>query len=129
LGERLVRNEEVSGSIPLSSTKSIKSFARKSGAPFPDNTIPANLIDPNAVLLMGTGVIPRPDAANNNFVVQTAFPTYVHEDVVRVDHILSSRVQLMSHSLRDTFPFHGATPATHQPSKLAPAPTPTFPRG
>ena len=31
LGERLVRNEEVSGSIPLSSTKSINNLDRKSG--------------------------------------------------------------------------------------------------
>ena len=32
LGERLVRNEEVSGSIPLSSTKEIKKITRKSGS-------------------------------------------------------------------------------------------------
>ena len=31
LGERLVRNEEVSGSIPLSSTRKINNFLQKSG--------------------------------------------------------------------------------------------------
>ena len=31
LGERLVRNEEVSGSIPLSSTNKINDLQRKSG--------------------------------------------------------------------------------------------------
>jgi Carboxypeptidase regulatory-like domain/TonB-dependent Receptor Plug Domain len=71
------------------------------GKPFPNNTIPVNLIDPNAVLFMGTGVIPHPNAANNNFVVQTAFPTYVHEDVVRIDHDINSRFQLMSHYVHD----------------------------
>ena len=32
LGERLVRNEEASGSIPLSSTNKIKLLAQKSGS-------------------------------------------------------------------------------------------------
>ncbi len=38
------------------------------GQPFPDNTIPANLLDPNAVLFMGTGAIPKPNSGTDNYV-------------------------------------------------------------
>jgi hypothetical protein len=73
------------------------------GAPFPNNTIPANLIDPNAVLFMGTGAIPKPNVANgaNQFVASVKQPTYVREDLVRIDHSINSKLQLMGHYLHD----------------------------
>lgn len=73
------------------------------GQPFPNNTIPANLIDSNAVLFMGTGAIPKPNVSDgsNNFVASVKQPTYVREDIVRVDHIINSKMQIMGHYLHD----------------------------
>ena len=74
------------------------------GQPFPNNTIPANLLDPNAVLLMGTGAIPKPNDANgsNNFVTSVKQPTDVREDLVRIDHTINNKLQLMGHYLHDS---------------------------
>jgi hypothetical protein len=71
------------------------------GAPFPNNTIPANLMDANAVLFMSTGAIPRPNSGTNEFVTSVRQPTYVREDVVRIDHTISSKLQLMGHYIHD----------------------------
>ena len=74
------------------------------GEPFPDNTIPANLIDPNAVLFMGTGAIPKPNASNgsNSFITSIRQPTNVREDLVRIDHTINSKLQLMGHYIHDS---------------------------
>ncbi|MBW4027354.1 TonB-dependent receptor [Acidipila rosea] len=73
------------------------------GQPFPNNTIPANLIDQNAVLFMGTGVIPKPNASNgtNSFITSVKQPTYVREDLVRIDHNINDKLQLMGHYIHD----------------------------
>jgi hypothetical protein len=73
------------------------------GQPFPNSTIPANLLDANAVLFMGTGAIPKPNDPNgtNNFVTSVKQPTYVREDLVRIDHTINSKLQLMGHYLHD----------------------------
>ncbi len=71
------------------------------GQPFPNNVIPANLLDPNAVLFMGTGAIPKPNSGNNEYVTSVSQPTYVREDVVRIDHAINSKLQLMGHYIHD----------------------------
>lgn len=73
------------------------------GQPFPNNTVPANLIDPNAVLFMGTGAIPKPNATNgsNSFITSLKEPTDVREDIVRIDHTISDKLQLMGHYIHD----------------------------
>ena len=74
------------------------------GQPFPGNVIPANLLDPNAVLFMGTGNIPMPNtgtAANPQYISSPKQPTYVREDVVRVDHDINSKMHLMGHWMHD----------------------------
>ena len=71
--------------------------------PFPNNTIPANLLDPNAVLFMGTGAFPKPNApdGSNIYVASISAPTYVREDLVRIDHAISSKLQLMGNYIHD----------------------------
>lgn len=70
------------------------------GQPFPTNSagayvIPANLIDPNALLLMSTGAIPAGNFNNDTQVIQSPKePTDVREDVVRIDQTFSSKLQL-----------------------------------
>jgi hypothetical protein len=74
------------------------------GGPFPGNVIPANLLDPNAVLFMGTGNIPKPNtgsATNPQYVASPKQPTYVREDVVRIDHDINSKMHLMGHWMHE----------------------------
>ena len=71
------------------------------GQPFPGNTIPANLLDPNAVLFMGTGAIPMPNSGTDNYVASPKQPTYVREDVVRIDHNISDKYHLMGSWIHD----------------------------
>jgi hypothetical protein len=74
------------------------------GNPFPGNVIPANLIDPNAALFMSTGAIPAPNAgtaANPEYVASPKQPTDVREDVVRIDHDVTSKMHLMGHWIHD----------------------------
>jgi len=74
------------------------------GQPFPGNRIPANLLDPNAVLFMQTGNIPKPNtgtADNPQYIASPKQPTYVREDVVRIDHDLNQKMHLMGHWMHD----------------------------
>jgi Carboxypeptidase regulatory-like domain len=76
------------------------------GSTFPSNgsggyTIPANMLDPNALLFMGTGAIPAPNAANNSYVASPKQPTYVREDVVRIDHNITDKYHLMGSWIHD----------------------------
>jgi hypothetical protein len=68
-------------------------------------TIPANLIDPNAVLFMGTGAIPKPNTTSSSgapqYIASPKQPTYVREDVVRIDHHFNEKYQLMGHWIHD----------------------------
>jgi hypothetical protein len=76
------------------------------GSTFPSNgtggyTIPANLLDPNALLFMGTGAIPMPNSGSDNYVASPKQPTYVREDVVRIDHNISDKYHLMGSWIHD----------------------------
>jgi hypothetical protein len=73
------------------------------GNPFPNNTIPANLIDQNAVLEVNAGTFPKPNYNNGTqYIASIPQPTNVREDVVRIDHSINSKYQLMGHYLHDT---------------------------
>src|SRR5579883_2904111 len=65
------------------------------------STIPHQLFDPNAVLFMGTGAIPRPNLGTNQWVASPKQPTDVREDVVRIDHDLTDKLHLMGHWIHD----------------------------
>jgi len=73
------------------------------GQPFPGNVIPANLIDQNAVLQLNAGTFPKPNFNNGTqFIASIPQPTNVREDIVRIDHAINSKYQLMGHYLHDT---------------------------
>ena len=67
--------------------------------------IPGDLLDTNAVLFMGTGAIPASNGTGPNgqpvVVASPKQPTYVREDVVRIDHDISSKMHLMGHWIHD----------------------------
>jgi hypothetical protein len=77
------------------------------GKPIPANpdgtiTIPANLIDQNAVLEMNANTFPKPNLGANQYISSIPQPTNVREDVVRMDHTINSKLQLMGHYLHDS---------------------------
>lgn len=78
------------------------------GQPFPTNgdgtyAIPANLIDQNAVLEINAGTFPKPNYNNGTqYIASIPQPTEVREDIVRIDHAINSKFQLMGHYLHDT---------------------------
>src|SRR5271154_547072 len=71
------------------------------GKPFPGNVIPANLLDPNAVLLLGTGAIPKPNVGTDQFISSPKQPTDVREDTVRGDHNITDKLHLMGSYIHD----------------------------
>ena len=65
--------------------------------------IPANLIDQNAVLEVNAGTFPKPNFNNGTqYIASIPQPTDVREDMVRIDHAINSKYQLMGHYLHDT---------------------------
>ncbi|ABF39450.1 hypothetical protein Acid345_0445 [Candidatus Koribacter versatilis Ellin345] len=66
------------------------------GQPFPANTIPDCLIDPNSQSLLKAGIFPLPtngvqfQGGNNS-------PTNVTEEIVRIDHQFSSKFSIFGH--------------------------------
>jgi hypothetical protein len=71
------------------------------GQPFPGNVIPANLIDPNAVLEVNAGTFPKPNYGTSQYISSIPQTTNVREDVVRIDHQINEKLQLMGHYLHD----------------------------
>jgi len=75
------------------------------GNSFPGGVIPSNLMDPNAVLFMKTGAIPVSNSTSASgspqYVASPTQPTYVREDVVRIDHDITDRMHLMGHWIHD----------------------------
>ncbi len=71
------------------------------GQPFPGNIIPANLIDQNAVLELNAGTFPKPNFGTGQYISSIPQPTNVREDVVRIDHAINSKLQLMGHLLHE----------------------------
>jgi hypothetical protein len=71
------------------------------GQPFPGNIIPTNLIDPNAVLEVNAGTFPKPNLGTSQYISSIPQPTNVREDVVRIDHSINSKLQLMGHLLHE----------------------------
>jgi hypothetical protein len=80
------------------------------GKPFPNNTIPANLIDPNVVLELNAGTFPKPNYGASQYISSIPQPTNVREDVVRIDHAINGKLQLMGHYVHD-----GVTQTTYPP--------------
>ena len=63
--------------------------------------IPAALIDQNAVLEVNAGTFPQPNFGTSQYISSVPQPTDVREDVVRIDHRISGKLQLMGHYLHD----------------------------
>jgi Carboxypeptidase regulatory-like domain len=108
LGQSLAYNVPSGNSSPIVPATSdpnklaiYKSDGLTPGQPFPGNLIPGNLIDQNAVLELNAGTFPHPNLGTNQFVSSIPQTTDVREDVVRIDHAINSKLQLMGHLLHE----------------------------
>jgi len=66
------------------------------GQPFPNNTIPASLLDPNAQALLKAGIFPAPNNGNK-FQGGANSPTNVREEIVRADHNFTDKFSIFGH--------------------------------
>lgn len=82
------------------------------GSPFPAGPttgtyrIPLAMVDQNIVRELNSGVFPKPNTTCTGtqckqFVVSVKQPEDIREDVVRIDHSINSKFQLMGHYLHD----------------------------
>ncbi len=78
------------------------------GQPFPNNTIPDCMIDPNATALLNAGgkyggIFPQPTAAGTgaNFLGGNNSPTTLTEEIARVDHTFSSKLSVFGHYVQE----------------------------
>jgi hypothetical protein len=63
--------------------------------------IPASLFDPNGVLYLNTGVIPTANQANGYNIANVVNPIDVRDDIVRIDHKITDKWQLLGHYMHD----------------------------
>jgi hypothetical protein len=80
------------------------------GAPFPGNTIPACMLDPNAQSLLKAGgkyggIFPAP-TSGSNFIGGNNLPTGVREEIVRIDENLTDKLTLYGHFVAGLQPLH-----------------------
>ena len=66
------------------------------GQPFPNNTIPSCMIDPNASTLLTAGIFPKP-TNGNKFFGSANVPTNLKEEIVRIDHNFTSKFSVFGH--------------------------------
>lgn len=77
------------------------------GQPFNKNAngsydIPSNLFDPNAVIYLNTGIVPKSNAPNDKYIGQASLPIDVRDDIVRIDHRVNDKWQILGHYLHDS---------------------------
>ncbi len=72
------------------------------GQAFPGGVIPAALFDPNAVLFLNSGILPKPTRADGKAVSEAQTPINVRDDVLRVDHKVNDKWQILGHYMHDS---------------------------
>jgi hypothetical protein len=79
----------------------LASFGLTPGQPFPNNTIPHQLFDPNAVLYLNSGIIPNPTTNDDRAIANVANPIDVRDDILRIDHKFSDKWAILGHYMHD----------------------------
>src|SRR5205814_1409484 len=70
--------------------------------PFPNNLIPGALIDPVALQYNSVGAIPKANVSGDLISVSSKQPTNVREDLLRIDHNINDKWQLLGHYIHDS---------------------------
>src|SRR5579872_3921 len=71
------------------------------GQPFPNNTIPHQLFDPNMVAYLNAGVLPKPSTATGQSVESVPAPIKIRDDVVRGDYKINDKWQVLVHYIHE----------------------------
>ena len=73
------------------------------GFPYPNQIVPASLFDADGLAYLSptSSLLPRANALGDKAVTEESTPTTVTEEVVRIDHEISSKWQLLGHFLHD----------------------------
>jgi len=81
------------------------------GSPFPNNTIPGDLLDSNALLFNATKNLPASTNADGSYIPSGGhLPVTVREDLFRIDHNFNDQWQLFGHYIHDAMDTVEATP-------------------
>ena len=73
------------------------------GDPFPNNTIPAALFDPNAVAYLKAGYFPTPNQSDGLYYFKSSPQTeFWREEIVRVDHQFNEKYTVFGHLIYDS---------------------------
>ena len=80
------------------------------GKPFPNNTIPHDMFDPNGVLYLNSAALPKATTADDKAVASNTLPLDVRDDVVRVDHKFTDKWAVMGHYMHDNVTQGNASP-------------------
>jgi hypothetical protein len=72
------------------------------GDPFPNNKIPYQLFDNNAVVYMNSGIIGAPDPSDDKYRSNISIPIDVRDDVVRADHKFNDKWAILGHYMHDS---------------------------
>jgi hypothetical protein len=73
------------------------------GSYFTGNIIPANRLDPNALILAAPNFLfPLPTNPNGNFTQSYSVPTNLREEIVRIDHSFSDKEQVFFRYIQET---------------------------
>jgi len=71
------------------------------GQAFPNSTIPASLLDNNAITYLRSGILPAVNTSNDYNTTSRALPINVRDDIVRIDHNFNSKWAILGHYLHD----------------------------
>jgi hypothetical protein len=73
------------------------------GQPFPNNLIPQDMFDSNAVIYLTSGILPAPNVGTTDFNnASVPLPVKVRDDVVRGDHNFNDKWAILVHYIGDT---------------------------
>ncbi len=78
--------------------------------PFPNNTIPHSLFDPNGVLYLNSAALPKATTPDDKAVSSNTVPLDVRDDVVRIDHKVNDKWAILGHYMQDTVTQGNASP-------------------
>ncbi|HVZ84433.1 MAG TPA: carboxypeptidase-like regulatory domain-containing protein, partial [Terracidiphilus sp.] len=83
-------------------TSLLTQYGLTPGHAFPNNTIPHQLFDPNAVLWLSSGILPKPNRSDGKVISEAQTPINVRDDIVRIDHTINSKWQILGHYMHDS---------------------------
>jgi len=77
---------------------------------FANNKIPGSLLDPNALRFNALKNLPGATNANDTYTPTAGkLPTFVREDIVRIDHNINDKWQILGHFIHDSVSQNYAT--------------------